>query len=234
METASEPWAAIFRLFRDGQTVETIRSGWRLSEERLIDLLHAGWRAGETVDPNWLISPGLSGSLFEILDTRSDLSPLQISSLFKGRVSPPTVRFLRIVRGEGRGLETAIHSEQTFETRFGDDLAGARAEILVAAPEVKGRHWRRWLDAFRHVIVQEGSVVFFAGTVSPLIKDEILAERIVIIEKRTHANLVVVDGLILWEGSMNFLLPPAGEEHLRRTKSRLQCDEARELHDLFV
>ncbi|MCA9321700.1 MAG: hypothetical protein KDB53_13245, partial [Planctomycetes bacterium] len=228
------PWSRVVELLADGQPVETILSGWQLNEHRLSELLLAAWRAGVAVKPEWVVSPAMRSPLFQALDERPDLSPVQLSSLFKGRVSPIIIRLLKVIRGEGRGLETALFDENSFFERFHDDIAGARKEILLVCPDLKSRHWRKYLDGIRHVLVQEGQVAFFCARVSNLIEDEVRKEGIVIIEKRSNANLVLIDGEILWEGSMNFLLPPVGEEHVRRTVSKLQADEVRELHDLFL
>ena len=233
-EPAHEPWHRVFELLGEGRPIESIRSGWRLSDERIADLLLAGHRAGEEVRAEWIAPSSIRDLLLELVDTRPDLSPVQISGAFKGRVSPALVKVLRVVRNGGRGLDTRIYNEETYFAPLHDDVHGARRELLFVAPEVKARHWARFLDAFRRVRDAGGRVAFFVGRVSELIQDELRDMGVDLIEKRTHANFVIIDGSIVWEGSLNFLLPPAGEEHVRRSVSHLLADELRDLHDLWV
>lgn len=235
MPAEAEPqYESLFRLFREGHKLESILSGWRLTEARLADILIQGYRSGEKVDPDWILPPRLAGQVKDTIRERTDLTPVQVSSHFNGKVSPHVVRVLKLILGTDRGVDSVILSESSFFERLHDDLHGARSEIMICAPEIKGAHWRKWLEAFRRVILQEGSVAFFSGKVSELIEEDIRKAGIVLIEKHTNANLAVIDGAILWEGSMNILLPPKGEEHVRRTVSRLQCDEVRDIHDLYV
>lgn len=225
---------SLLRLFHEGHRLESILSGWRLTEERVADLLIRAHRAGEDVRVEWVVPQAVRGVLLELLDAGGELSPTEISTRLGGRVSPAVVRAVHVIRGGGRGVETTVYDERGFAERFHDDVHGATRELVVVAPAVKGRHWRRFLEAFRRVIRGGGAVAFFTARVSELIEDELRDERIAIIEQRTHANLVLVDGEIVWEGSMNFLDEAAGAEHVRRTKSRLLAGELRDLHDLFL
>ena len=106
------------------------------------------------------------------------------------------------------------------------------SRIVSARPACD--HWRRYLEAFLRVLHQEGQVVIFCRKVSNLVEDEIRERGIELIEKHSNARLAVIDRQILWEGSINFLLPPDGEEHLRRSVSKLQCSEILDIHDLEV
>ncbi|HGY91991.1 MAG TPA: hypothetical protein ENK43_12550 [Planctomycetes bacterium] len=228
------PWERVVELLQEGRPVESILSGWQLSAKQLADLVLQAWRAGVNVDPRWLLPARDADAVLQILDERSDLDALGISSLLKGRVASEVIQAVRVLRGEGRGMETAVFNESTFAERFHDDIQGAKRELIFVAPALKGSHWRRWLEPLRRVAAAGGKTAIFAGAISSLVMDTLRDERVPILEKQTHANLVIVDGEILWEGSMNFLTPPIGEEHLRRTRSRLQCDEVRELHDLYL
>ncbi len=228
------PWERVVELLQEGRPVESILSGWQLSPKQLSDFVLQAWRAGVNVDPKWLLPARDADAVLEILDERGDLDALGISSLLKGRVASEIIQTVRVLRGEGRGMETAVFNESTFAAKFHDDVQGARRELIFVAPALKGSHWRRWLEPLRRVAGAGGKSAIFAGAVSSLVRDTLRDESLSILEKQTHANLVMIDGEILWEGSMNFLTPPVGEEHLRRTHSRLQCDEVRELHDLYL
>ncbi len=228
------PWERVVELLGEGRPVESILSGWQLTPKQLSDLVLQAWRAGVDIDPRWLLPARDADSVLQILDERGDLDALGISSLLKGRVSSDVIQTVRILRGEGRGMETAVFNESTFAQRFHDDVQGAAKELIFVAPALKGSHWRRWLEPLRRVAASGGKAAIFSGAVSSLVRDTLRDEPVPVIEKKTHANLVVIDGQILWEGSMNFLTPPLGEEHLRRTRSRLQCDEIKELHDLYL
>ena len=230
----AQRYEQILRLFREGQKLETILSGWHISEEELSGLIIQAYRAGESINPDWLVPLSIRDTLKEVIHSRPDLTAVQIASLFKGRLSPKLIHALRVVLGEGRGLETMVFNEETFRSRFEDDLAACREEILVVSPDVKSSHWRRYLESFQHVMRQDGLVAFFYRRLSNLVEDDMKNQGIVLIEQQTHANLVVLDRRILWEGSMNFLLPPAGQEHIRRTVSRLECGEILDLHDLSL
>ncbi len=224
----------IVRLFRDGEKLETIMSGWHISEEKLSELVIQAYRAGEKINPDWLAPLSIRDTLKEVIATKPDLTNVQISSLFKGRISPKLVHAMRVVLGEGRGLETMIFTEETFNASLHDDLSGAKEEILVVAPSIKSNHWRQYLESYARLIRNEAPVAFFFSSISNMVVESIKSQGIILIEQKSNANLVVIDRKILWEGSMNFLLPPAGAEHIRRTVSRLECGEILDLHDLYI
>ena len=157
-------WARVFELFRDGQRLESVMSGWRLSEEKVAEYVVAGHRAGERVDPSWLLPAKISDRVMEIIQGREDLTPTQISSMFQGRVKPSIIRALRQVTS-GMSFETRLFNEATFFETLHDDLAGARSEIIVVAPEIKGNHWGRFRAGFQRLIRNEGQVGFFSGRV---------------------------------------------------------------------
>lgn len=224
----------LLRLFHDGHKLESVLSGWRLTEERVADLLIRAHRSGEAVDLKWVVPSSSRDLLFEILDGDGELSPTEVSSRLGGKVSPAIVKAVHVIRGAGRGIETTVYDESGFGERFHDDIQGARREIIVVAPEVKSRHWRKSLEAYRRVMAAGGTVAFFTRRISEMIEDELKDEGIVLIEQRTHANLALIDGEVVWEGSMNFLVEPSAGEHVRRTQSQLLVGELRDLHDLFV
>ena len=230
----AESWETVMRLFREGQKLENIMSGWRISEQRLGELIIQAYRSGETINPDWLLPFSIKEKVMEVIHSQPELTNVEISSVFKGKISPALIHALRIIVGEGRGLDSAIFNEETFFQRFHDDLHSAQKEILLVAPVVKGRHWRKHLEAFLHVLRIEGQVAFFYGKISNLIEDDVRQQKIILIEKHTNANLVVIDRRIVWEGSMNFLLKPQGEEHVRRSVSMLQAGETMDLHDLYL
>ncbi|MEZ6197242.1 MAG: hypothetical protein R3F20_16190 [Planctomycetota bacterium] len=227
-------WERVVGLFREGKRLEAIKSGWRLDDKQIAEAVVQAHRAGEQIDPAWLLPPSVRDRVLEVIDDRPELGPTAVSSLVQGKVPPDIVRALRVVRVGRNRVETKLHNEVTFFENFHDDLAGAKREILIVAREVKGKHWRRHIDSYTRLVGSGGVVAIFSSRVSDLIVDAIKDAGIVIIEKDSNANLALIDGEILWEGSMNFLLPPAGDEHVRRTLSRLQCDEVKDLNDLFV
>lgn len=228
-----EPWRRLFDLFHEGRPLESILSGWQLTPEKVAQLVLAGHRSGEKVDPAWLVPASVRDRVLGMIRERPDLSATAISSTVQGRVSPAIVAALRSVLGGGT-IETRLFNEDTFLATLTADLLAAKSEILVVAPEIRGRHWRTHHEAFARVQRGGGQVAFFTGSVAETALEPLRDAAIVLIEKRSNANLVLVDGAILWEGSMNFLMPPRGEEHVRRTVSRLQCDEVRDLADLWI
>ncbi|MFT7617770.1 MAG: hypothetical protein ACI97A_001409 [Planctomycetota bacterium] len=230
----TQRYEQILRLFREGQKLETILSGWHLSEQKLSELVIQAYRAGEKINPDWLAPLSIRKTVKEVIQDKPELTNVQISSLFKGKLSPKLVHAMRIVMGEGRGLETMVFTEETFQASLHDDLNGAEEDILVVSPNIKSNHWRKHLEAYLRLIRNERQVAFFHGRISNLIVDDIKSQGIILIEQKSNANLIVIDRRILWEGSMNFLLPPAGSEHIRRTVSGLECGEILDLHDLYL
>ncbi len=230
----AQRYEQILRLFREGQKLETILSGWRFSEQELAEMVIQAYRSGEKINPDWLAPLSIRDTLKEVIQSQPNLTNVQMSSLFKGKISPKLVHAMRVIMGEGRGLQTTVFNEETFKTKLHDDLMGAEEEILLVAPSIKSNHWRGHLEAFQRLVRNEGVVAFFYRRVSNLIQDEIKDQQIVLIEQHSNANLIVIDKKILWEGSMNFLLPPEAAEHIRRTVSRLECGEILDLHDLYV
>lgn len=230
----AQSYEQIIRLFREGQKLETILSGWHLSEHDLAGLVIQAYRAGEKINPDWLAPLSIRKNLKEVIQSKPELTNVQISSLFKGKLSPKLVHAMRIVMGEGRGLETTVFTEETFSSTLHDDIHGAKEEILIVSPSVKSNHWRQYLEAYLRLIRNERQVAIFHGRISNMIVDDIKNQGIILIEQQSNANLIVIDRRILWEGSMNFLLPPAGAEHIRRTVSGLECGEILDLHDLYL
>lgn len=222
-----------FRLFREGHALESILSGWNLTESEVCDRLIAGHRHGEKIDPGWLVPSSLMELAMEVIQTRDDLSPTQVSGLFKGRISPEVIKTLRTVLGAG-SVETRTFSELTYSEPILSDINNARTEILIVAPEVKGSWFQRYKESMVKVIRAEGMVAFFSPHVADICRAEIEDAGICIIERATHANLCVIDRTTLWEGSGNFLQATESEEHFRRSVSRLWCDEVMDLHDLFL
>ena len=227
-------WESLLRLFHDGFRLEQILSGWKLTEEKIAELLLAAHREGEKIAPEWLLPDSIRRRVVETIQQHPELSAVEISSRFQGKVAPALIRVVREVEGPRSGLETRILTERTAPELFDADIHGAQAEILLVTPHVKGQHWRRYEADFKRVIDLGGTVAFFSPVVSDLVREDLKTCGVVLIEKRTNAALALIDGLVLWEGSWSFLGPPTVEEHVRRTRSRLQCDEIKDLHDLFV
>lgn len=235
MPPVSEPpYAALFRLFHDGHKIESIRSGWRYTEEKIADLLLAGWRAGEKVEVDWLLPASLKDRVLETIRQNPEMGALEISGKFQGKISAALIRCLREVAGPATGLVSRLFTEETAPAAFDLDMLSARSEILFVTPHVKSKHWLRYRPYFERVQDNGGQVAIFSATISDLVKEDLKTARIILIEKRTNANLCIVDGRLLWEGSWCFLAPPVNEEHVRRSESRLQCDEIRDLHDLYL
>lgn len=221
------------RLFREGHPMESILSGWNLTEREICDHLLAAHRQGERIDPSWVIPKKLRALALEVIQTRDDLPPTKVSSLFKGRISPEIVMMLRVIMGTGM-VESRAFSELTYEKPVQADFDEAAKELLIVAPEIKGHWFRRYKDPIRRITKAEGTVAFFTPHVADMLIDEINAMGVIVIERATNANLLIIDRTIVWEGSGNFLQATEVEEHFRRSVSRLWCDELVDLHDLFI
>ena len=221
------------RLFREGHALEGILSGWNLTEVEVCDHLLAAHRHGEKLNPSWLIPESLKDLALEVIQTRDDLSPIQVSSLFQGRISPEIIKMLRVVLGTS-ATESRGFSELNYEEVVREDIYNAQKEVLIVAPEIKGHWFRRYKDPLARMTKEEGLVGLFTAHVADMLRDELDKMGVVIIERATHANLLVIDRTILWEGSGNFLQAAEVEENFRRSVSRLWCDEAMDMHDLFI
>ena len=227
-------YRTVFRLFADGHAVESIISGWQISEERLAELLTQGHHSGLEVQTPWLVPGKLHDRVVEAIVERPDLGPVEISGRFQGKLSPALARVVKLIIGDRRGQHTRVFTEDGFAETLREDLASARREILFVTSQVKGKQWREYAGAVRRLVGLEGQVGLFTKSISSIIEDDVRDTGFIVIEKHTHANFIMIDGRLLWEGSMNFLLPPEGEEHVRRTESLLLCDEIRDLHDLYL
>ena len=61
----------IIQLLREGYRLESVLSGWHLSESEFADIVIAGHNSGDIVDPQWIVSGPLGERALEMARSRS-------------------------------------------------------------------------------------------------------------------------------------------------------------------
>jgi hypothetical protein len=142
-----------------------------------------------------------------------------IGKLFGRRVDPSPL------------LSSRLYNEQTFYTSFLHDLRRSRKEVLVESPFITKRRMNEVYPMFRK-LTRHG-VRITINTRDPREQDLMMrvdAESavvalqdigvLVLFTDSHHRKLAIIDGRILWEGSLNILSQNASCEIMRRIESR--------------
>ena len=120
-------------------------------------------------------------------------------------------------------------TEKSFYPAFSQDLARARESVVIFSPFATSNGTGRWTDAFRSAIDRGVCVRILtrpsgnSGSDSPV---HLLRKFGVSVDLRArmHEKIAVLDGHILWHGSLNILSHSNTHESMLRIESRAACD----------
>ena len=132
-------------------------------------------------------------------------------------------------------LSSRLFNEQTFYTSFLQDLRGSRKEVLLESPFITKRRMRELYPVLRKLVRRgvrvtintrdsrehEPLMRMDAETAVGMLQDVGVQ---VLYTDNHHRKLAIIDGCILWEGSLNILSQNTSCEVMRRIESEaLAC-----------
>jgi ssDNA-binding Zn-finger/Zn-ribbon topoisomerase 1 len=129
-------------------------------------------------------------------------------------------------------------TEGTFYPAFLKDLARARESIVIFSPFATGDGTARWVDSLRAALARGVRVRIltrppqeFGGGSSDEVTELVGALRAVGIavdlRARMHEKIAIIDGRILWHGSLNILSHRDTHESMLRLESPAACQQLR-------
>jgi hypothetical protein len=149
---------------------------------------------------------------------------------------------------------STIYDETDYWNQLCADIRNGTGSVLCAVPYVSNDGIERWVELIRYC-VRAGRVVRIILQTPPYWKQrndpnipqyaknklgtfcelyEWLEKLSARVELRDgiHYKLLIIDDVILWEGSLNFLSHVATKEHVRRTVSWREVRIVKEKHNL--
>lgn len=144
------------------------------------------------------------------------------------RVLPPTFEFPEGAAG--------AFTEGTFYPAFLKDLARARESIVIFSPFATGSGTARWIDSLRAALSRGVRARIltrppeeFGGGSTDKVAELVLALRdlgiTVDLRARMHEKIAILDGRILWHGSLNILSHRDTHESMLRLESPAACQQ---------
>lgn len=129
-------------------------------------------------------------------------------------------------------------TEGTFYPAFARDLLRARHSILILSPFATGPGTSRWADALRaaiargvhvRVVTRPAEEVRGGGTseVTELVRGLRQMGVAVDLRARMHEKIAMLDGRVLWHGSLNILSHRDTSESMLRLESAAACQQLR-------
>lgn len=132
-------------------------------------------------------------------------------------------------------LKSRLYSEETFYKAFLSDLSKCKSSVIIESPFMTIRRVSILLPAL--IKLKKRGVAITINTRDPEEGDNLrldchralsllLHEGIhVVFTKGLHRKIAIIDGMKLWEGSLNILSQNNSREIMRRTKSIELCAE---------
>lgn len=127
-------------------------------------------------------------------------------------------------------------TEGTFYPAFARDLARTRESIVILSPYATGSGTARWIEALRTALAREVRVRVITrpaeefgggGTaeVTELVRGLRQLGVAVDLRARMHEKVAILDGRILWHGSLNILSHRDTSESMLRLESPAACQQ---------
>ncbi len=128
-------------------------------------------------------------------------------------------------------LKSALHTESTFYSSFQRDLKHADREVIIESPFIACKRTESLLPLFKRLTRRGVSVRI--NTRNPRHHEQELriqawqsikklrqvGVKVKFYDDMRHRKLAIIDGRILWEGSLNILSQVLSREIMRRTNS---------------
>lgn len=128
-------------------------------------------------------------------------------------------------------------NEGTFYPAFATDLARTRKSIVILSPFATGQGTSRWVDALRAAVGRGVRVrvltrpadEYDGGETGEVVNELVRGVRAIGVNvdsrARMHEKIAILDGRILWHGSLNILSHRDTHESMLRIESRAACQE---------
>ena len=144
----------------------------------------------------------------------------------------------RLFKSEDRSVtQSKLYSEETFYKAFFRDIKKSKDYVVIESPFITVKRASELASKVRK-LVRHGVIVKIY-TRNPLHHTSSLANqtiagsqilkdagaRVILCDDMRHRKLVIIDGKILWEGSLNVLSQACSKEIMRRTQSEYSCSE---------
>lgn len=142
----------------------------------------------------------------------------------------------KTVRGNDL-LTSKLFDEATFYNAFMDDLKYSRKSVIIESPYLTEKRALEFARLFKKL--KKRGVSIRINTRNPRHHDKTLeiqawkaikvlkqyGARVYLCSDMRHRKLAIVDGCILWDGSLNILSQARSKEIMRRTNSPLLCKQ---------
>jgi phosphatidylserine/phosphatidylglycerophosphate/cardiolipin synthase-like enzyme len=134
-------------------------------------------------------------------------------------------------------LSSELFNEHSFYKEFSKDIRIAYSRIIIESPYITSRRAREISSMLRKAVNRGVKVTIY--TRNPYHHDGILVTEsingigilreagvtVITCEDMRHRKLAVIDGYILWEGSLNMLSQNGSKEVMRRSVSNELCQQ---------
>jgi phosphatidylserine/phosphatidylglycerophosphate/cardiolipin synthase-like enzyme len=134
-------------------------------------------------------------------------------------------------------LSSELFDEHSFYKAFSKDIRTAYSRIIIESPYITSRRAREITPLLKKAVNRGIKVTIY--TRNPYRHDGILVTEsingigilreagvtVITCEDMRHRKLAVIDGYILWEGSLNMLSQNGSKEVMRRSVSNELCQQ---------
>lgn len=132
-------------------------------------------------------------------------------------------------------LQSALYDESSFYQAFLKDVASAQRSIIIESPFLTEKRAREFSKLFKKLRKRE--VTIRVNTRNPRHHDKLLeiqawkamkvlrehGVKVYTYNDMRHRKLAIIDGCVLWDGSLNILSQAFSREIMRRTESTKLC-----------
>lgn len=136
------------------------------------------------------------------------------------------------------------YTEEDFGSTFREDLRGALSRVILVSPFIRHKRLKFWLPEIEAAIKRGVTICVYLQDPVWTDEEEVLLEQLpqqsieefnslvkkldskgvhVIVRKRIHQKIAIIDGEIVWEGSLNILSYTGNTEE---QMLRQECTEA--------
>ena len=134
-------------------------------------------------------------------------------------------------------IDSELHDESTFYTKFIQDLLHAEREVVVESPFITRDRMRVLFPIIETLINRRVKIYIFTRdprehTKTLEVQSEVTIQRLEALGVQVllclgnhHRKLAIVDREILWEGSLNILSQTKSREIMRRINSKELADQ---------
>lgn len=125
-----------------------------------------------------------------------------------------------------------LHDEHTFYQAFIRDLKNCKKEVIIECPFITGTRIEKLLPIFDellrrrvsiHIITRdpaEHDEFFRDQATNEILRCYELGIKFTLLKGNFHRKLAIIDGTIIWEGSLNILSQCKSKEIMRRIESK--------------